>query len=321
MDTVLQIRGINKKFGKKEVLQNIDLDIKAGEIFGIIGMSGAGKTTLLEILIGFITPDHGTMMFLPKAANIDLPKSPTLISVAKEPYIIKKTFGFATQEPSFYDKLTVEENLKYFASLYGIKQEEIEKKIDSILNFVDLPNEKATLAGELSGGMQKRLDIACSLVNDPKVLILDEPTADLDPISRKHIWDLIKRINKEGSTIIIASHFLEEMDVLCDRIAWLHNKTVIHRGTPDELRKRYTQNKEIHLETESAHYEKLIKHLKSSSIKKIITKPPKLILFTDDAEKALKKLLQAIDYTKETIVSVNVAKPSLDEVFESIVKK
>lgn len=321
MDTILQIRGLSKSFGKKQVLDAVDLDINSGEIFGVIGMSGAGKTTLLEILIGFIKPDNGTIMFIPRVTTSAVPENTSPVSITKEPDTIKKIFGFATQEPSFYDKLTVEENLRYFASLYNLKKEDIANKINSILDFVDLSDEKQTLAGDLSGGMKKRLDIACSLINNPSILILDEPTADLDPVSRKHIWNLIKKINAQGSTIIVSSHFLEEMDILCNRIAWLHNKKIIHKGTTDELRTKYTQTQEIHLETVSGNYDKIIAGLAGLDIFKIDKQLPKLMLFTKDSENVLHKLLHLIEDNKETVVSIDIKKPSLDEVFESLIKE
>lgn len=319
MNIILQTRGVSKSFGKKEVLKDIDLDIRAGEIYGIIGMSGAGKTTLLELLIGFLNPDKGNIMFQPRVSNTVLPEEAQLVSLKKGMRIVKKMFGFATQEPSFYEKLTVEENMRYFASLYDLSKEATNNNINSILEFVDLANERHTLAGELSGGMQKRLDIACSLLNDPQILILDEPTADLDPISRKHIWDLIKKINAKGTTIIISSHFLDEMDVLCNRIALIHNHEVIHKGTPDELRKKYTENYEIHLRTEPGDYAKIANKLKDNSISKIVHQPPKLIIFTNDSERVLHKLIHVLEETKENMIDVDVRKPSLDEVFESIV--
>ncbi|MFC1728080.1 ABC transporter ATP-binding protein [Nanoarchaeota archaeon] len=321
MDTILQLRGVSKRFGKKTVLNDVDLDVKSGEIFGIIGMSGAGKTTLLETLIGFIKPEKGTIMFQPRVAKTVLPEQVSLVSITKQPKIVKTMFGFATQEPSFYEKLTIEENMKYFSSLYNLPKEAIANNINSILDFVDLADEKHSLAGELSGGMQKRLDVACSLLNDPAILILDEPTADLDPVSRKHIWALIKKINEKGTTILISSHFLDEMDALCDRIALIHDKTIVHRGTADELRVEYDKNVEIHLETESADYDNIIKKLKDFHASKIRKEGSKLIMFAKDSESVLHKLLHIIEDEKEVLVDVDVRKPSLDEVFESMVNK
>ena len=187
---ILKLEKINKKYGKFIVLNNVNVAVQVGEIFGIIGPSGSGKTTLLHTMIGFIKPDTGKVLF-----NNNL-ENDNFVPVIKNLDYIKKRIGFAAQHPSFYEKLTVFENLDYFGALYNLSKEARLTNINTLLELVELDHAKNIISKNLSGGMQRRLDIACSLIHHPDLLILDEPTSDLDPVLAKHIWNLIKKINK-----------------------------------------------------------------------------------------------------------------------------
>ena len=194
-EDLIRIENVTKKFGKHTVLNNLSLSIPDQGIFGIMGLSGCGKTTLLNIMIGFWQPDSGKVFF----------KS---LEVHKNQKIINQIFGFATQDGSVYPKLTVVENLRYFGKLYNMEYSDIERRIPEILKLVELEDSKNVLAEELSTGMYRRLDIACSIIHNPKVLILDEPTGNLDPVLRKKVMAMIKRINDQGTNVIITSHLL-----------------------------------------------------------------------------------------------------------------
>jgi ABC-2 type transport system ATP-binding protein len=279
----------------------------------IIGTSGAGKTTLLESLVGFIPLNKGEISFRKDGAGVF-----NFLSLKTDP-AVKQLIGFASQDPSFYDKLTVKENLVYFAKLYDIPQDFIESRIKKIIELVELTGEEKTLGGELSGGMQKRLDIACSLINDPKILILDEPTADLDPVLRQHIWKLVKRISSLGKTVIISSHFLDEIDTLCDRIGIIFNKTVVHVGTPEDLRKNYQYDKEVVVNIASKNYQKIATLLKGMPIAKVVVRNGKMVIYTKETERVLKRLIDILDKEHETVLELEVQRPPLDELFTSIV--
>ena len=232
--TLLKVANLTKSYGSKLVLNNINLDISEGEIIGIIGKSGAGKTTLLDCIVGFTMPDQGDVLISSKNDSF----GESFVSTKKQKDL-KRFFGFAAQFPSFYNQLTVRENLDYFGSLYGLSREKIKNNSEIVINLVGLAGEGDTIAGNLSGGMQKRLDIACALIHGPRILILDEPTADLDPISRKQMNDVIRKINQNGTTIIIASHILQEMEHLCRKISILDNHQMQVTDTPDSLRRKY----------------------------------------------------------------------------------
>ena len=235
MPPIIQFRNIKKSFGKRVILDGVNLEIDEGEIFGIIGMSGSGKSTILNTLIGYHEPEQGDILFYSY-------KDKKYKSAIKNIIELRKTFGFAAQNPSFYPRLTVEENLLHFGALYKIPKKVIKENAKHLLELAELYEERKQLAQTLSGGMEKRLSVACSLIHNPKVLILDEPTADLDPIRRKETWELIKEFHKKGTTIIIASHFLAELEPVCTKIAILHDHKISAVGTPAELKKYYNKS-------------------------------------------------------------------------------
>lgn len=319
-EALLIAKEVAKRFQNKEVLEDINLEIYPREIFGIIGVSGVGKTTLLELLIGFLKNDKGSIAFK-TTESIGL-KGSAYRSVFKEQKKFRTIFGFAAQTPSFYDDLTVEENLAYFGSLYNLSDQTIKENTNLLLGMVGLSDSKQALAGNLSGGMQKRLDIACAMIHNPKILILDEPTADLDVLLRKQMWDLVRNINEKGTTVIIASHFLDEIESLCDRIALLHNRSIVWKGSVEEMKKKYTKSTEIHLETLARKYPPIVQHLpaKKLGVTRTMVDGRKLIIYSDKAELTLHYLIHYLEKNKEHIVDVELKQPSLSEVFEEITK-
>lgn len=325
-EQLIKINNLSVIFDKKMILDEVNLEINNGDIFGIVGLSGSGKTTLLNTLIGFLEPASGEVLFkikVPKKddkTKFDLELRPVLKNLQK----VRQVFGFAAQEPSFYRQLTLLENLEYFSSLYSIPKDVSKKNIDTVLDLVGLIHSKKLLASKLSGGMQKRMDIACALVHNPEVLILDEPTSDLDPILRKQMWQLIRKINKKGTTVVMASHFLRDMSNICSRIGILHNHKIERVGTPDHIRSLYTKDEEIHLETHPGDYTDIVaklKKIKGLHLSKVINKGHKLVIYTPDAIHVLHNLIHIIDKKKEHLVDVDVNKPTLREVFESFVKE
>ena len=311
-DPIIHIKDFTKAFGDNLVLKGINLTINKGEIFGIIGMSGSGKTTLLNSLIGFLQPDSGSVYF--KSGH-------KFRQVHENQLEVNKLFGFASQEPSVYQKLTVEENLDHFGSLYDLPDDLRSSNIRRLLKLTNLTESRTTLAQNLSGGMQKRLSIACSLIHNPKILILDEPTADLDPILRDQTWDLIKIVNKAGTTVIVASHFLDEVERGCNKIAILHNTGVLTTGSPSDVKNSYTDNYEIRIETVEKRYNLILKKLKDypqHDIKRTQVKDGQLVIYTTNADEILHCLIHIIEWAKETVVNIDMKKPSLTEVFEAL---
>jgi len=227
MENFIVIKKLSKKYRSFDALKNVNLSIKEGEIFGLLGPNGAGKSTLIHILGGLVKPTSGNVFI--KGLDISKKLSET-----------KKMIGIALQENSFYESLSVKENIMYFGSLYGIDKKTLEDRTEYLLELFTLSSKKDTAAGKLSGGMRKKLNIICSLIHDPEILILDEPTAGLDPVSKRNLWEIIKRINETNTTIIITSHLMEDIEALCNRIAIIVSGTIIAEGTLNEL-KRFIQ--------------------------------------------------------------------------------
>ncbi|MBW2996302.1 ABC transporter ATP-binding protein [Candidatus Woesearchaeota archaeon] len=314
MPALINIKNLKKQYGKKPVLNNINLEINKGEMLGIIGMSGSGKTTLLNTVIGFLEPEEGDILYYNKPEK-------KYNSVFENELKLRKKFGFATQVPSFYPKLTIEENLDHFGSLYQLNSQVRKKNITKLLKIIGLESEKDQLAQKLSGGMEKRLGIACALIHNPEVIILDEPTANLDPVLRDETWELIKNIHKIGTTVIVASHLLEELEPVCQRIAILHNHSLIEVGTPDQLKTRYTKDQEIRLKVSGKQdrIESIMK--KKEHIHKTKKHHSTLIFYTQQPLKTIYELLHLVDNLNESIISLELNRPSLKEVFESIYRK
>ena len=217
MSNIIDVHGLTKRYGDQTVVKGIDFSVKKGEIFGILGPNGAGKTTTLEMLEALRTIDGGT-------AVIDG------VDVAKHPKKIKDIIGIQLQSTNFYDHLTLIEQLKMFASLYGSKVD-----VAALLAKVQLTEKAKNYVEQLSGGQKQRFAIASTLVNSPKVLFLDEPTTGLDPQARRNLWELIKQIREEGVTIVLTTHYMDEAELLCDRLAIMDNGQIITTDSPHNL--------------------------------------------------------------------------------------
>ena len=225
-DAFIQLREVTKTFKKNKVLDAVNLNIPEGKITGIVGASGEGKSTILKLISTFYKPSSGEVLYFRRDVKHD----------AKN---IKKTFGVAIEAGSFYENLTVFENLYHFGKLYKVKSSVLKRRIKGIIYFVGLTDARNVLAKNLSLGMKKRLDLACSLVHKPSVLILDEPTADLDPLLRNQMLKLIRKINSHGTTVIFTTQMLEEIDDLCDYVAVLYNEKIVIEGNLETVLREY----------------------------------------------------------------------------------
>ena len=217
LESIIKVDKFVKTYDGNNVVDGVSFEVKKGEIFGILGPNGAGKTTTLEMLEALRPIDGGT-------ATIDG------IDVAKKPKGIKNIIGIQLQSTTFYDKLTLREQLKMFGSLYGRTVD-----TEALLAKVQLTEKAKNYVEQLSGGQKQRFAIASTLVNNPKVLFLDEPTTGLDPQARRNLWDLIKEIRDEGITILLTTHYMDEAELLCDRLAIMDSGKIITIDTPHNL--------------------------------------------------------------------------------------
>lgn len=219
-DTIISVKNLVKVYDEKKVVKGISFDVKRGEIFGILGPNGAGKTTTLEMIETMRPIDGG---------SIELDG----INVAKEPLAIKKIIGVQPQSPAFQDKTKLTEIIELFAAAYGEKV-----NARKLLDDVQLGEKASSFAEQLSGGQRQRLSIAAALVHSPKVFFMDEPTTGLDPQARRNLWDLTKEIRDKGVTVIMTTHYMDEAEMLCDRIAIMDKGKIIAMDTPKNLIKQ-----------------------------------------------------------------------------------
>ena len=225
-------KDIEKSFNNVKVLKKLNLEMKEGEILGLIGRSGCGKSTLLKILLGFLKADKGRIEY----------DSQNITNNANK---LKKIVGYCTQENSFYQELTVEENLRYFARMYGLTKKATEERIEELLELVGMRTARKRIAERISGGMKRRLDFAIALVHNPEILVLDEPTTGLDPVLREKIFQLMKNIKEKGKTIILISHHLSYMQRYCTKIAIMDQGRIIELFNPNKIPKRLSVNNSL----------------------------------------------------------------------------
>ncbi|WP_257352026.1 ABC transporter ATP-binding protein [Pseudalkalibacillus decolorationis] len=217
---VIQLKSIKKQFGKTVVIKDTSLTIHKGEIFGLLGPSGAGKTTLVKMVSGIEAPSEGELYLY----NKEMP-SRDLVS----------RIGYMAQTDGLYLDLTGSENLSFFASINGLKGTKKKEKINEVLELVDLVEHQKKLVGLYSGGMKRRLSLAISLLHDPGILLLDEPTVGIDPVLRQSIWDKLKQLKSTGITVVVTTHVMDEADK-CDRLAMMRNGEIIALGSPNQLK-------------------------------------------------------------------------------------
>jgi len=250
--TSVRLEEVSKSYNHNDVLVSVSAEIMPGTICGIVGESGSGKTTLLQAIVGFTSIDEGSIMLV---------GDESITNVHFDSHKLRRQIGISTQTPSLYHQLTVLENLRYFARLYRIPKKKLNERIDTLLSLVGLEESRNLLANKLSGGMLKRLDIALAIVHDPDVVLLDEPTADLDPILRRQLWQLIESIRDEGKTIIVSSHFLDEIDDHCDVVGILHKGRLVHFDSPEHILKEYPSQGSITIILGGDHATKLANYL------------------------------------------------------------
>lgn len=219
-ENIIEVKNLKKTYGKFKAVNGVSFNVKRGEIFGILGPNGAGKTTTLEMIEGLRKMDSGEVVVAD-------------INVKENRQEVKKVIGVQLQASSFFDYLNLKELIKFFASLYGTKVNSSE-----ILGEVELKEKAKSYVKTLSGGQKQRFSIASALVNKPKVLFLDEPTTGLDPQARRHLWDLIESIRDKGMTVVITTHYMDEAEVLCDRVAVMDAGKIIDIDSPDNLIKK-----------------------------------------------------------------------------------
>lgn len=226
MSIILEMKSIKKKFGEKTVVDNMSFNVNRGEILGFIGPNGAGKSTTINMITTILDADGGKVLFEGREVNAN-------------DNDFKKSLGYVPQDIALFSDLSAYENVKLFGALYGLKGKYLSRRIKETLELVGLYDRKDDYPDSFSGGMKRRLNIACSIVHKPKVLIMDEPTVGIDPQSRNNILEVIKSLRDEGTTVIYTSHYMEEVDAICTRLIIVDSGHIIESGNKDEIKAKY----------------------------------------------------------------------------------
>lgn len=301
-ELAIEARKLTKKFGSFVAVDHIDLDVKRGENFGLLGPNGAGKTTTIRMITGTMRPTEGYV----KVFGID---------VSRERWKILKRIGYMPQKFSLYEDLTVEENLRFYGSLQNLSGQGLEERVNELLDRFLLREFKGRLAGKLSGGMKQRLSLAVALIHDPDLLILDEPTAGVDPPLRRKFWEYFRELNKEGKTILVTTHYMDEAEN-CDRLALMGGGKVLAVGTPQEIKKRAMGGDLIELYVSGS-----LDLRGAEFIKRILNNENgKYLLLVEEMSVAIPEILRIAELSGVKVNSVVPVFVSLEEAFIRIME-
>lgn len=302
---IIKAEGLCRDFKETNAVKDLDLNIEKGELFGLVGPDGAGKTTTLRLLAGLLNITSGTA----SVAGLDL---------ATQSEKIKPHIGYMAQAFSLYSELTVVENLRFFAELYNVERSLMDQRMERLLTFARLTEFTTRRAGHLSGGMQKKLALACTLIHEPKLLLLDEPTTGVDPISRREFWNILNDLHLSQTTIVVSTPYMDEAD-RCSKVGLMYQGSLVICDTPKNIRNR-VEGEIIELHSNNwntAHA--LINTL--PWVLEIQTYGEALHIFVDSAQKRIPELEKELEQHSIQYRSIRQATPRMEEAFISIIRK
>ncbi|NLY67705.1 MAG: ABC transporter ATP-binding protein [Tissierellia bacterium] len=306
---LIEVKNITKRFDDKIVLDNISLSVDEGDIFGLIGPNGAGKTTLIKIMTGLWDSNDGEVI-------IDG------YDIKKEPLKIKEQIGLVPQEIALFDNISAYDNLEFFGYLYGLKGKFLKKRINEALELIGLEEKRKEKVGKFSGGMKRRLNVACAILHEPRILIMDEPTVGIDPQSRNLIFEFIRRTNKEkNTTVIYTSHYMEEVEMLCNNIFIIDLGQEVAYGNKKTIKSMISNNDRILLEVFDYRADMILAIKSLAGVNECIEEKGLIKLLVDKDDFRLEPLLKVIEGHNGKIKSINFEEPSLEEVFLALTGK
>ena len=305
----IEVDSVTKRFEDVVAVDNLSMSVEKGELFGLLGPNGAGKSTLTKMISGMLNPTSGTI----KVGNY---------SVQDEPMKVKEILGVVPQDIVLYDYLNAKENLAFYGRLYGLSGRKLGDRIDELLQFTQL-DEKAVKrhVSTYSGGMKRRVNIAAALLHEPQVILLDEPTAGLDPQNKHALWEIIQSLKKEGKTIVLTTHIMEEAEELCSRVAIMDHGKIIALGSPSQLVKKVKMENTVTVVPDRTS-SSLIEQIKGmAGVKNVYTaldeteKREILKVITDSPDDILPELVSTIVNEGTKVLSVQLSRVTLEDVF------
>ncbi|MDP4178731.1 MAG: ABC transporter ATP-binding protein [Bacillota bacterium] len=308
MNSIVTVNNLDKSYGEKQVVKEISFEVKKGEILCFLGPNGAGKSTTINILCGILGYNAGEIKYKNEDIKHCLNK-------------FKQNLGVVPQELCIYEDLSAEKNVQFFALLYGLKGKELEQRVTKTLDFVGLLERRKDKAKTFSGGMKRRLNIACAIAHEPELLIMDEPTVGIDPQSRNHILSSIKNLSKKGMTIIYTTHYMEEVEEISTRILIMDSGTIIAEGTKETLKQEIFDERRFILELEDDSNLNLDDFYHIEGIKKVENKQGKLTITALKNVENLDKIISTVIASNTKILNLFCQTASLENVFLSLTGK
>jgi ABC-2 type transport system ATP-binding protein len=301
VDKAIEIKGLKKSFESIDAVDGVSFDVKSGEIFGLVGPDGAGKTTTIRMLCGLLTPDSGSASVLG-------------FDIVRERKQIKRQIGYLSQRFSLYQDLTVDENIEFFAEIHGVRN--FETRRNELLEFTRLTAFRKFLAGKLSGGMKQKLALACTLIHRPKIILLDEPTTGVDPVSRRDFWKILSNLHKEGITILISTPYLDEAERF-NRIVMLDSGRLLRFDTPSNI---INSLEEKIVEIVTPQIRKAYQLLKENAQFEAQMFGDRIDAALRSYEKDLKQIKQILESNDVEITDYRLKPASLENVFMHLLK-
>jgi ABC-2 type transport system ATP-binding protein len=302
---ILSVQDLRKSFGELDAVKGVSFTVEKGESFSLLGPNGAGKSTIINMITG---------LFPPTAGDIHIND----INVVKKPKQAQKLIGVVPQEIALYETMSARENLKFWGRMYDLSGKALEKIVDEVLEIIGLTDRAKDKIGTFSGGMKRRVNIGAAILHHPQLLIMDEPTVGIDPHSRNHILETVKRLNQQGMTIIYTSHYMEEVEYLCERIGIIDHGELIACGTLRELRETIGDRSRmiIMFNQQEVDLAKLTKTLSGLFFEKDFeVKDGEIIVFHKQPQLILSDLIQGVTETGTKVTSVEIVEPNLESVF------
>lgn len=306
---IIQLKNVTKRYDDKLAVDNISLDIEEGELFGLLGPNGAGKSTLISMICGLTKLDKGDIIINGSSIKTN--------SIAA-----KQNIGLVPQEIALYENISAIDNLKFWGKMYSLKGNLLKERIEEVLEATGLKDRRKEKVSKFSGGMKRRLNIACAVMHYPKIVIMDEPTVGIDPQSRNNILEFTKGLNKKhGSTLIYTSHYMEEVEALCSKVCILDEGKVIAKGDQDHI-KRMIMNEE-RVEITISEYKPEIDLIlkKLNSVREVVYKDSKLTVIMQDTQRSIQQIIEVLIKAEIGIKDISIKKPTLETVFLSLTGK
>ena len=305
--SMIEMKNVIKRYEHNLAVDNLSLSIEEGEVFGLLGPNGAGKSTTIKMMMGLLRPNSGEIRINGyNTAN------------NREVLLAKAQMGLVPQDLAIYGDMSAYDNVLFFGRLYGLRGKMLTEQVEEALNFVGLRERRWDKPKKFSGGMKRRLNIACAIVHQPKMIILDEPTVGIDPQSRNHILESIGRLNQRGSTIIYTSHYMEEVEALCSRVGIIDGGKLMACGTKEELKNRVAEDERLVLTVNGVEQGALEELKKIHGVKEVLVEDEKIEVMIRSGHESLQDILFVLGKYNVRVKGFHLVEPNLESLFLSL---